>query len=179
MTSLSRRLGPQPESPEELAERDRQVDILVEAARRALDKKEVEEEEKSALPEQISGHELVKLLKGDWTCACGDIGDGMESFRAHLASVAQAAPPSVDGLEAQCYKVIDAWDLRYGRLDDSDCLETIARFFAKFIRSRDRELVELAAKWDKENSLRSDDSYRYPQQLRAVLAARNEGGATK
>ena len=48
------------------------------------------------------------------------------------------------------------------------------------MQAADRELVEklegLAAKWEKENSLRSDDSYRYPQQLRAVLAARNEGG---
>ena len=44
------------------------------------------------------------------------------------------------------------------------------------LRADDRELVEnlegLAEKWEKENSLRSDDSYRYPQQLRAVLAAR-------
>ena len=44
------------------------------------------------------------------------------------------------------------------------------------LRTDDHELEGLAAKWEKENSLRSDDSYRYPQQLRAVLAARNEGG---
>ena len=87
-----------------------------------------------------------------------------------------AAPPSVDGLEAQCDVVAEKALRSVHSVNHSQLEYNVSSAFLDFIRARDRELVELAAKWDKENSLRSDDSYRYPQQLRAVLAARNEGG---
>ena len=88
----------------------------------------------------------------------------------------------MDGLEAQCalieelrYQIREAWPAPWS-VEMFPLSEKAVAGFAAFIRTRDRELVEklegLAAKWDKENSLRSDDSYRYPQQLRAVLAAR-------
>ena len=94
---------------------------------------------------------------------------------------APAAPPSVDGLEAQCalieelrYQIREAWPAPWS-VEMFPLSEKAVAGFAAFIRTRDRELVEklegLAEKWEKENSLRSDDSYRYPQQLRAVLAA--------
>ena len=115
------------------------------------------------------GDWIIKGVKGEFYPCKPEIFDATYES-AHLATATEQAPKSV------------ASSAHFPRITKHD-LEVVVEAMDKLreaLRADDRELVEklegLAAKWDKENSLRSDDSYRYPQQLRAVLAARNEGG---
>ena len=94
--------------PQRITKHD--LEVVVEAMDKLRDALQVEEEEKSALPEQISGHEWVCVTTSGWRgmCSCGQFGQDSPrrlvthaEWQAHLASVAQAAPPSVDGLEAR------------------------------------------------------------------------------
>ena len=99
--------------PQRITKHD--LEVVVEAMDKLRAALRVEEEEKSALPEQISGHEWVCVTTSGWRgmCSCGQFGQDdprrlvtHAEWQAHLASVAQAAPPSVDALEAQCRKFV-------------------------------------------------------------------------
>ena len=116
-------------------------------------------------------------------CVCAECRPHLESNQ----SVAPAVPPSVDGLEARCalieelrYQIREAWPAPWS-VEMFPLSEKAVAGFAAFIRTRDRELVE------KLEGLREEFCAKLGANepcttcllcnaLRAVLAARNEGG---